>query len=413
MAGWTVVPNGDTSAWKPVAPPPAQNTEPEGMMEPLQRAFDSATARKDHSADQGVMGNIGTGMRNMATGVLGMAAPLVHPIKTLESMSVPMSEANDLMSGKPGALHNAMQNDPLVNTGKSFAEHPLESAEQMGGAALAGKVGGMAMSKLAPVMRSGAGTINDALIGTPSKSMRYGAQPGLQMAKEGITGSSPARLASVLEDRIPDAAAEHRAIVSQAPANTMINSGPLVRQPFQDAIAGATNPTTGAGGVAPIKAALRTERELSNVIDPDTGKVTMNMRNPHISPLEATQLKSNLYGRINYDDPSKMALSNSGLKGAAHNLKDAVETAVPESIPAGQRLHNLMSAKDIIEPAARSQRIPTSKAGFLDRVVMGTGTRGASGLYGAGNIAAGIGDAPIAPVTALVSRLRDEKKKEQ
>lgn len=119
---------------------------------PLQRAFDSATARKDHSADQGVMGNIGTGIRNMATGVLGMAAPLVHPIKTLESMSVPMSEANDLMSGKPGALHNAMQNDPLVNTGKSFAEHPLESAEQMGGAALAGKVGASAVGGMAKMI---------------------------------------------------------------------------------------------------------------------------------------------------------------------------------------------------------------------------------------------------------------------
>lgn len=39
MAGWTVVPNGDTSAWKPVEQPPAPGPEAPGFLENLGHAF--------------------------------------------------------------------------------------------------------------------------------------------------------------------------------------------------------------------------------------------------------------------------------------------------------------------------------------------------------------------------------------
>ena len=225
------------------------------------------------------MGNIGTSLRNIAMApVRSIGGLAVHPLQSISATGF-KNPAHPL-EGYEGP-------DPLTETAKGIKEHPIESAEGLAGNLLAGKF----LPSIGSSVMRGAGTVNDALIGTPSKAIRYGAEPGLQMAKEGIAGTSPARLSSLIQEKLPVATAEHRAIVANAPANTLINSGPLISQPFQDVVAGATNPRTGAGGISAIKSALRTERELTNTIDPQTGNLTANMRNPHISPLEATQLK--------------------------------------------------------------------------------------------------------------------------
>jgi hypothetical protein len=303
------------------------------------------------------------------------------------------------------AVRNYQQEGPVRGT--------LHTVGNLIGGAATGELGAGAAGEILPPIgrgfQSGSGTINDALIGTPSKAARFGAEPGLQLAKEGISGSSPSRLSSLIQQRIPEATAAHRAVVAAAPPGTTINAGPLLSQPFNDAVAGAADPVTGAGGSAPIRAALRTQRELTNVTDPNTGNITPMMRNPNMSPLDATNLKSNIYGRINYDNPSKMGLSNTGLKGAAHGLKDAVEQAVPDSIEPGQRLHNLMAAKDVVEPAARSQMLPTSKSGLLDRVVMGTGTNAAKMGYGAGDLLQSPATVGAGRAGSLVQWLRNQQ----
>lgn len=370
-------------------PMPVYGSEPPAVKPSYWEALTNPVGA--HGREQGPLGGA---LQIGGQAIKTMAQPVLHPIDTLKGIS---KIASDI--GNPQALGEDIATPLVQNYAQDKAQggHAL-ALENLAGNVLGSVEGGRALgtvpAKIGTALRTGAGTLNDALIGTPSKALRFGAEPGLQMAKEGIVGSSPASLSSSIQERIPQAAAEHRAIVASAPANVRINTGPLVTQPFKDVVAGATNPATGAGGAPAIRAAIRTGRELTNVIDPDTGQVTQSMRNPMITPLDATQLKSNLYGRINYDNPSKMALANTGLKGAAHNLKEAVETAVPESIPAGQRLHNLMSAKDILEPAARNQTLPTSKAGLIDRAVLGTGTRAASGIHTAGSALPVLG-API------------------
>ena len=312
----------------------------------------------------------------------GFAAPFLHPIDTVKSaMDVGLHAA----TGNDPALANDFQ--PLV---QSLMTNPLETIESGLGSAVATEGMRSFGAPLARSLKSGAGTINDALIGAPAGKLRYGAEPGLEMAKRGIVGSSPATLAARFHDVIPDVAAEHRGIVAASPTGASINTGPIIAPAFDDLIVKGTDPRTGAAAPTQIRAAARVRDQLTHVPDTQTGQITPAMRDPNITPLEATDLKSNIYGRTNYENPDRYALANTGLKTAAHGLKSAVEQTVPESVESGQSLHNLMAAKDIVEPSARSQRIPTSKSGIVDRLAMGAGTRLAREIYRGGNAAEGL-----------------------
>jgi hypothetical protein len=147
----------------------------------------------------------------------------------------------------------------------------------------------------------------------------------------------------------------------------------------------ATDPVTGAAMPAQIAKTLKTQRALTHELDPSSGQITPALRNPNVSPLEANKLKSNIYGMTDYDNPSRAAISNNALKGSARNLKNAIETAVPESKESGQNLHNAMAAKDILTPQAKGTKMfPSSRAGITERLATAGATGGAAGLDAAG-----------------------------
>jgi hypothetical protein len=98
----------------------------------LQRAFDEAITPKLHSADQGLMGNIGTGALNVGKGALSLLTPLVHPLDTAKSI-FPTEDVR---------THNFdPRQDPMV---KPFIEHPGEAIEETAGGLLGGKAVGAA-----------------------------------------------------------------------------------------------------------------------------------------------------------------------------------------------------------------------------------------------------------------------------
>lgn len=257
------------------------------------------------------------------------------------------------------------------------------------GTAGLGAAGGELLGRTAPsvgsALRSGADTLDNAAIGTSAGDTEFGANPGRAIAKNRIIGTNPATLAGKVRLVIPEAADTHRAIVAANPGQQQINTGPLVSQPFNDLIDSKTDMRTGIASPSQVTKAGLTRRLLTNVPDEVTGKPTANMRDPYLSPLEATQLKSNIYGMTDYDNPSQAALSNQGLKGAAHNLKIAVDQAVPESVQAGQNLHDLMAAKDILDPQSRFVKLPTSKSGIIDSAATGVMTGGAAAMDATGS----------------------------
>ena len=357
------------------------------------------------------MKEVGSSLKGMVTGPLHAAfdtgtGDTGNPLMNLVSRSLVEPSVREfntpsqkgVMVGGTGhpTIDKVMRSVPIVGPMTANADR-INQDEGFAPAAaslvvptVAGELGGPLLRGVGDMVKGGAAGLNDALIGTPGKSLRYGAEPGKEMARSGIVGSSPGSISSAVQERIPGAAADHRGIVAANPGGGTINVGPLVSDPFTDVMNAGTNPRTGAASPAQVSAAGRTQRQLTRVPDPDTGKSTPMMRDPNLSPLEATELKSSIYGRTNYENPDRYSLSNAGLKGAAHNLKSAVEQAVPESVESGQRLHNLMAIKDIVEPQARSARFPTSMSGIIDRVATGAGTRAAAGAYPVGGILTGL-----------------------
>jgi hypothetical protein len=338
---------------------------------------------------------------------------LTHPGETLSSMGQPVTASGVAPEGMYpataplggsdpgiGGLH-AVQNEAQEGQAENAREIAANPARAAGGLT-ATTLASLGAAKLTPIagrgLMSGAGALNDALIGTPAEGL-HGAEPGLTMAKYGVTGSSPSSLTRVLSERIPEVTAEHRGIVAGAPTTTRINTGPIIAPAFQDEIAAGTNPRTGAASPSQIGIAGRTMRQLTHVPDESTGQVTPMMRDPNLSPLEATDLKSNIYDRTNYDPSGKYNIANTGLKSAAHGLKTAVEQTVPESAESGHDLHSLVQAKEILNPAARGQLgIPTTRGGLIEHAVTGTGTNAASGAYGLGE---GLTTAPVMPLAAI------------
>jgi hypothetical protein len=369
----------------------------------IQKSFDENTKRSPNeplleSGLKSIVGSIG--------------APFVHPEQTLNSMG---NLFNPDVSKNP--IVNAVEsvNQDYKQGGLPYAATNL-AGSVLGGAAL-GEAGGAipgAMRGAGSMLRSGAAGLDNAAIGASGGDMQFGANPGRAMSTNRVIGSNAASIAPKLRELIPGAVSEHRGIVAANPGGKMINAGPLVSDPFQNLIDAKTDPVTGAAAPSQIKRAGMTQRGLTHVPDSDTGMPTPMMRRPMLSPLEATELKSNIYDMTDYDNPSQSALSNKGLKGAAHNLKSSVEQAVPESVESGQRLHDLMAAKDILEPSARLVKLPTSKSGIVDRAATLGATTGAAGMDVAGSGLGSLGRfIDAAPLRPLGYAAADDRKKEK
>lgn len=294
--------------------------------------------------------------------------------------------ADEYQSGTPGAKSAAMGRT-LVNALPSIA---AEGARAI-------------LTKAGP--RVGAG-INNLAIGTTAADRAYGANPGAALYKQGIAGFSGPSLAGKVDAAIPQVAAAHTADLATHGAGQTVSLGDAVNEPFSNAIGAKTNPRTGIVNPVQVAKMNKVQRLINSVPDPDTGQPTMAPRPlNNLSPVEANTFKSNLYGMANYDAPTANALANNAVKGAARNVKVAIQQAVPESVQSGQDLHNLMAAKDVLQPASRGYRIPTSKAGLIQGSIQGIATGGAQGIrLGTNAIDSNVGRVLGRTAPALVPR---------
>jgi hypothetical protein len=210
MAGWTVVPNGDTSAWKPVQTPPRQYTADEVTGGPFmdqveQEAFGPRYAPPNESTLQ----HLGRAFSNFGGAAAG-AIPemLIHPVKTIQSVAHIAQAAQ----GDPtGMVRDFI---PLVH---AFQEHPEEATES-----LAGNIVGSAAA--APALEGAAGMAGDTLsgirdtaIGDPDAAALRGLRVGPASPKSlrtisAVQGARPylqgARSLEDVQARIPAAKSE-------------------------------------------------------------------------------------------------------------------------------------------------------------------------------------------------------------
>jgi hypothetical protein len=324
-----------------------------------------------------------------------LLAPVIHPVETLKNIADPLE------SMSPSSIHNFAEG---VNRDYQAGGMPRLASSALGTGAGMAAQGGLlgAAGASGRGMQRGGAALDNAIIGTKMSTMERGGNPGAALSNNRIVGSTPSSLLSQVKDEIPEAANAHRAsIVANTRPGTTINAGPIVSNPFTARIADATNPVTGVAMPAQIGRANLVQRLLTHVPDESTGQPTPMMRNPNLSPIDATNLKSSIYGMTDYENPFKSTIANAALKDAAHGLKTSVEQAVPESLPFGQALHNLMAAKDTLIPQAQGTKlIPASKSGLIDRATTLGGTGMAAGMHVLGS---GLQHVPVAAPLVLTS----------
>lgn len=387
----------DTDPWVEAA----KNFKPsaDGGAAPASGGNDDWKVWQQQGDDSGAQGD-GTGALNglkqgagdLISGITSLPHALRHPIDTLDQMGqqqegLASRAKQDFKSGNYGnaVWHGIDAALPVLGPMDAALTDQYQGGDKSG-AMTRGAVDALpyaldaTVGRAGPALRGGASMVDNAVLGTKASALERGANPGAALSENRIWGTTPAKLLGKVDEQIPKATLEHRSAVSRfTRPGSVINTGPLVSEPFNAGVAEATDPLTGAASPSQIAKTLRTQRSLTHALDPQSGAITTDMRNPNLTPLQATQLKSKIYGLTDYDNPSRAAISNQSLKGAAHNLKGAVEQAVPESKPSGQNLHNLMSAKESLRgPAEGTKFISADKSGIINRALTGVGTGGAA-----------------------------------
>ena len=128
MAGWTVVPNGDTSAWKPVQVHPQPYTDAEVNPESAWPEIEKAAFGPQYAPpNEGVLHHVMRGASNFGGAAAG-AIPemLAHPIDTAKQ-AFGMSPVGEAWNAAHG------QAPPGADIAKSFKEHPEETLESTAG----------------------------------------------------------------------------------------------------------------------------------------------------------------------------------------------------------------------------------------------------------------------------------------
>lgn len=168
MAGWSVVANPDTSAWKPITQTPTSTPAPQkGLFDRYNKATEPLTRIEPHVMPHSA-GDVGRealkGVGNIGAGALGV---VLHPIDTavgIGKSAVMSSPPAMLYQDVRHAINPAYQTDAM-QAASSFKSHPLESVEigigQAGALGAAGEVGG-AIPKIGGAVRSAAVGDTDA-----------------------------------------------------------------------------------------------------------------------------------------------------------------------------------------------------------------------------------------------------------
>ena len=147
MAGWTVVPNGDTSAWKPVTKPAAPPAEQPGFLENLGHAFGIGKEEEEqreaderaHPIRNGLKALIGGPALPVAEGLYGGAKRSIGEIsKGIDSLSdAPKGQhnwwglASHAISAVPfigPAIDKMAEESPPTHPGQSYASQVFADA---------------------------------------------------------------------------------------------------------------------------------------------------------------------------------------------------------------------------------------------------------------------------------------------
>ena len=318
------------------------------------------------------------------TGVSALSPAALPLYRTLQQLGHSASDATKVV----GAIHDINQQpDPLG----IYANVAQDTVSQGAGQALTA-LGTEGIAKTAP----GAATaVSDAstaarnhlaegaitkLIKPMAADLKFGRDPAKAIIREGITGNS-------LEGLGPKVYAKARAVGQQidaalqtpeAQAQTINVNDAL--SPIDDRLADAVK--TGNKEVYDRLSALKQQLTKEWDEDAETGSIKpVSDRNLQMTPYEATQFKRTIGDMTRWtgNDPFEEDLN--AVKGEIFgNIKDQVNSAVPEVADLNSRYSNLVAAGKAIE--RRTPIAARNAAISLGDMVLGGASYHALGPYG-------------------------------
>lgn len=327
----------------------------------------------------GTVGRIGEGAATPKGAILTAAS--MNPYTRL-----PAAAYGAVTGGKQmfDALHGPMTPDKLENL--------LLGGSAVAGSAALGKAGAPAAGAL---LKKGAGGINNAVMDASGRASQYGANPGLGMAAEGVTGFKPGTINDLISGKIAQRGKQLTDIYSSPQLKgTSVDLQGAVNDPFNRAISEATNPQTGMAPRALANRLVRGQQELTT--QAGTG-LPKNLS--AVTPEDALQIKRNIADRTKFNKAEYSEGVNDVMRQAGGNVKDVLNKAVPEGAPLNSRLSDLYAAQDVAQPQAMNYKGGHVWANLPGNAVRGAGTNVASGMYKAGNILSP--DTPL-PIASLL-----------
>jgi hypothetical protein len=249
------------------------------------------------------------------------------------------------------------------------------------GARVAGEVTKSATEATAQMARETIPSrLMNSILRTPKKGYRFGKNPGLALAQEGIVANSEAGLMEAIKAKQTEVGTARDAVLANAK-----NAKPIdIHKTITDALAPEIKQARTVGNSNAVKA-LETLRD-----------DLIAEHKQYMNPVEATELKSALGRSTNWTTDSTQAALNDGRRRIYSRLRFKIEMEVPKAAKLNERWGNLLEAEKSLEGAIAVGE----RKNFLGMGDIVAGTAGAviGGHFG------GPGEAGMASTAALAAR---------
>jgi hypothetical protein len=410
MAGWTVVPNGDTSAWKPVKAAPAP---PQGNA--IQRAFEGIGHAIMHPVD--TADNLTTVTPEQDANTPALLKPLAHfGAGAIQGATSPFVHSEQTVEGIGHAIMHPV--DTAQSMWASAKEDPAKAVGNLvGGAALGEGVGdasgAVSRAMAGPMERGGLNLGNAALGARGPKPFKYGADPARGAFEEGVLPAMSKHSASLkLEKALPGAGQRISDAVMQggtAPLNDIANS---IEGPANEARSIIQGPGGGNRSVDPIDALVNSmTQQAPGASSPIYGpKLQPTQFFPDATAPDVWRTIQNVDKNTRFNPDPEVEGVNELRRDMRGGLRGNLEDAVPGLKPLSQRYGDLKSAEEVLD---RSMHGGTSLRKMVSVPTFPIESAVGRAMYGTGKAMAH----PevfenAAPAMGVVQALRNEKKKE-
>lgn len=293
----------------------------------------------------------------------GATSVIRHPVDTLKGMLAQGFGARPVVENAINAAVSPVVGHDLYSN-RLLPSNPDEASYAAGqGLALAAaphipEVTGRALEAAGDAARAAGRGAGDLTLGTNALDRQYGARPGAGVSQNRVVAMTRPSLAAKVRGKVEPLKQAETEAIQNAPDQTPMNVRGTVNRPFIDINKRTTNPRTGIVNAGEQSALARASDAVNYQLDPATGK-PLTVETPEgeivripkplesVSPVEASQIKSNMQQASSYDTPDS-TLANQALKGGAANLREQIIAQNPSTAAATQQLHDTLAADDIL-----------------------------------------------------------------